>query len=283
MIKKILVVLAFILIPSIVLGAMVKQPAHEKYIYPVVRVTELSGGGSGTIVYSTKNELEKYSTYILTNHHVVASAIRVEDVWDPDIGKNVKKERRAIMYVEVFKYKDMSEPVGAMKVEAEIIIYNTARDVALLKLKYDGIIEYIATMPEKNIKYYMMDETVAVGCSLLYPPLPTVGVITRMNVLIDSIPFHMSSSQVVFGSSGGAMFLSSGEFIGIPARVAVAQVGWGVQIMTHMGLFIPVESIYKWLEDEHYEFIFDKTKTEKQCLSEREEALKKKKDKETIK
>ena len=87
----------------------------------------------------------------------------------------------------------------------------------------------------------------------------------------------MSSSQIIYGNSGGAMFLAeTGELIGIPSLVPV--VGWGMAV-THMGLFIPVERIYDWLKEEHYDFIYDSEKNEKKCLETREKEIEEKKNK----
>jgi len=122
-----------------------------------------------------------------------------------------------------------------------------------------------------------MDKTVAVGCSLGFPPLPTTGIITRKNFQINSLPYHMSSSQIIYGNSGGAMFLdSTAELIGIPSMLPV--VGWGSPVF-HMGLFIPIERIYTWLEKENYDFIYDVTKSEDACLKIREDKIKQLKDK----
>ena len=54
-------------------------------------------------------------------------------------------------------------------------------------------------------------------------------------------------------------------------------IGWGTPI-THMGFFIPVNRVYEWLEEEHYDFIFDTTKNEKECLEVREVEIEKKKE-----
>ena len=82
---------------------------------------------------------------------------------------------------------------------------------------------------------------------------------------------------LIYGSSGGAMFLAkSGELIGIPSRVPV--IGWGTIPITHMGLFIPIDRIYKWLEKENYDFLFDPAKSEKKSLELREERIKKAKE-----
>jgi len=252
------------------------KEAHEKYIYPIVRVSTGEAGGSGTIIYSGRDKEEgPFSTYVLTNHHVIASAIRITDVWDSNLKKEIKEEKRSIVYVEVFKYRDLSTPVGTLKVEADIILYNENEDMALIKLRSEDKAEYIAhiTNPEEAAMVKLMDKTIAVGCSLGFPPIPTPGVLTRKDFQVDSLPYHMSSSQIIYGNSGGAIFEVSGNLIGIPSLVPV--VGWGTPV-THMGLFIPISRVYTWLEKEHYDFLWDSSKTEVQCLKAREEEIDKK-------
>ena len=274
----VLALFVFLSFTGIAESALTGKEAHERYIYPSVRVTVGYGGGSGTVVYSTC--LEKCSTYVLTNHHVIASAITIKEEWDTDLQKKIKKEKRAIAYVEIFKYKDLSTPVGTMKVEADIVIYNKDGDMALLKLRIDDPVLNVAKMPTKEdvdrVDFLRaMDESIAVGCSLGFPPLPTVGYISRINVQHNSLPYHMSSAQIIFGNSGGSLYKTDGTFVGIPSMVAVA---WRSAV-THMGLFVPVTRIYEWLEKEHYDFIYDPEENEADSLKAREEELKKKKDK----
>ncbi len=248
--------------------AMTEEAAHQKFIYPVVRVTTNQTGGSGTVIYSKGG-----STYVLTNHHVIQAAVKIEEEWNPALAKMVKKEKRAIVYVEVFQYRNLSTPVGTLKVEAEIELYNKTEDLALVKLRSDDDLRYVAPLRPRDAidEVHVMERTVAVGCSLLFPPLPTPGILTRLNFQIDSLPYHMSSSQIIYGNSGGAMFLAgTGELIGVPSLVPV--VGWGTPV-THMGLFIPVERIYDWLEREGYEFLYDPEKTEQECLDAREKRI----------
>jgi len=250
---------------------------HNAYIYPVVRVTTGSDGGSGTIVYSKEIEPGKFSTYILTNHHVVADAINISEEWDSALAKKIPVERRSIVYVEQFKYRNISIPVGTMRIEADIKIYNKNEDMALLRLRYDDQVITIAKLPEIGAenKYMVLDEAIAVGCSLSFPPLPTIGVITRMDFMINSLPYHMSSAQVIYGNSGGAMFQSDGTLIGIPSMIAVT--GWmGSVPIPHMGLFIPIDRVYKWLEEEKHNFIYDLSVDEKTALELREKEIKEK-------
>ena len=62
---------------------------------------------------------------------------------------------------------------------------------------------------------------------------------------------------IVVHNSGGAIFHENErghEFIGIPSRVAVY--GWGTAV-SHMGYFSDIERIYKWLDSEYYQFLYD--------------------------
>jgi len=227
---------------------------HIAYIYPVVRVTTGGGGGSGTVVYS-KESGSVWQTYVITNHHVIADAISIRSEWDSIKKEEVKVERRSVVYVEIFKYRNISEPTGTLKVEATIEAYSEVNDLGLIKLRYDDQVEYVAKLPKKDFKYNVLDESISVGCSLLFPPIPATGTISRKNVLIDSIPFDMSSSQIIYGNSGGAMFLEDGTWIGVPSMVPVT--GWFVAIpITHMGLFIPFSRVYEWLDSEGYSYIY---------------------------
>jgi len=272
--KKLIIVICVLLIGvSVSFAALTGLDAHEKYVYPVVRVSAGGGTGSGTVVYSRdttkEGETSKgYSTYILTNYHVIAAAIKITEEWDSKLQKNRDIERRSTCYVEIFKYKDLSTPVGTMKIEADIVLYSKTGDMALLKLRFDEQVKYVATLPDKdNTKFYrIMDESVASGCSLGHPTLVSVGVITRLNYQVRSMPFDMSSAQIIFGNSGGAMFSADGMFMGIPSMVAMA--GWSSAV-THMGLFIPVHRIYDWLGDEYYDFIYDESVRDVERLAER--------------
>lgn len=271
---KILALLACLLLPvAAFAGQDCIVESHDLFIYPVVRVTESGNAGSGTVIYSQPNAEGTYSTYVLTNHHVIRGAISVRDEWDPTLNETIKKERRELVHVEVFQYRDVSTSIGTLRVEADIVLYTDSEDMALLKLRSETPAAHIAKMRPREIadKLYVFDQTVAVGCSLAFPPLPTRGMITRLNLQVRSYPFHMSSAQIIYGNSGGAMFLEeTGELIGVPSMVPV--VGWSSPV-THMGLFIPIKRAYDWMDREFYSFIFDEEITEAEGLKLREEDI----------
>ena len=267
--KYILMVALLAFCAAPVLASMGTEELHEKLIYPVVRVNE---GGSGTIIYSKPNEDGGYSTYVMTNYHVISDAISVVNQWDSDLQKEIKIEKRNLIYAEIFKYKNLSIPIGTLKVEAHVVLYSKDEDMALVKLSLEEPAKYVAKLYPygKEDEIHVTDKSIAVGCSMGWPPIPAMGMITRMNVYIDSLIYHMSESQIIFGNSGGAMYTEIGEYMGMPSRGVV--LGWS-NIVSHMGLFIPINRIYDWLERENFNFIYDDSVTEKEGLENREKEI----------
>jgi len=81
----------------------------------------------------------------------------------------------------------------------------------------------------------------------------------------------MSSAQIIFGNSGGAMFAERDGnyyFIGVPSRVDV--VGWGSAV-THLGYFSPIPRVYDFFKEQLFHFLVPGSKhTESDCLKEQE-------------
>lgn len=247
---------------------------HEEILYASVLVHTNKAGGSGTVIYSKpiKKESEEYETYILTNFHVIEDAIKIGREWDPLLQKDIKKEKRATVTVEFYKYQNMSRNIGRTAIEADIEAYDKDRDIALVKLRSNESVKDIAKLHSKNVKdIHIFDPVYVCGCSLGHSPVPTRGQITSMDDEIEREKYWMSNAQTIYGNSGGGVFLvvnkdkkgeESYEFIGIPSRISV--IGFGDSI-THMGYFIPIDKIYDWLEEEIFQFIFDLKFTSEKC------------------
>ena len=97
-----------------------------------------------------------------------------------------------------------------------------------------------------------------------------------MNDEIDNLKYMLSSAMSIFGHSGGAIFRHSPirsqyEYIGIPARVTTMPKGfYGFETVSWMGYGIPIDRIYKFLDANSYQFIYNPTKTIEECSLERE-------------
>ena len=246
------------------------EKEHKELLYPAVRVRTEKAGGSGTIIYSKEvpGMAEENETYILTNHHVIEDAIQFKKKWDAIARREKIVETRQTVQVEIFEYKYGSTIVGSSAFDADIVAWDKDHDLALLRLRTVKPFKYVAKLfpkgKEDEIKLF--SQCYAVGCSLGHSPIPSKGMITVKNDEIDNKSYWMSSAQIIFCNSGGSMYLQeSHEFIGVPARVSGYMAGFNMDVVTHMGLFIPVIRVYDFLEEQLYQFIYDKAFTSKKC------------------
>ena len=233
---------------------------HRCCLYPTVRVTTAEAGGSGTFLWSIPVEPGRFAHYVLTNHHVIESAIKISEEWDSLKKKEIKVERRQTVHVEFFQYRNLSEPVGTLKTAADIVAWDKDEDLALLKLRDEGQKPDVAKLiPQDRIgTLRLFQPIVAIGAGLGHAPFPTTGLITSMVDEIDRKPYMMGSAQIIFGNSGGGVYLlETGEFIGVPSRVAVSFRGFSAIVATHMGFFIPAQRIYGFLEAQGHAFLYD--------------------------
>jgi len=259
------------------------QQLHAQVLYTQVRVRTDKAGGSGTVVYS-KAAGDEYSTYVITCHHVISEAVTIKKEWDSKIGRERKKEYRQLVKVEFFDFGNA--PHGHRPVthscDADIVAYDAAHDVALLRLRTIRAAQAVATlMTLGNEKVLRIGSpVVAVGCAMLHDPILTQGIITHMGDEIDYKRYWMSNAQIIFGNSGGAMFAQISkdehdefEFIGIPSRIDIA--GWASPI-THLGYFSPISRVCEFFEEQVYDFLIPGNgKTESECAKERETQKKK--------
>ena len=261
---------------------------HEQMFYPTVRVRTKKAGGSGTVVYSKKHKDEVY-TYVITNHHVISDSVHIEKKWDPVLKRKVDKEILDTVFVEFFRYNNYSHTIGSFAVEADIVAYSEVdggQDWALLRVRdKENKADWVANMfPLDDIEnVHIFDDCYAVGASLGHPPVASNGMITYMDDEIEHYKYWMSSAPTIFGNSGGAVYRWSGnrkqyEYIGIPSRISIQPMGFSADAITHMGYFIPIDRVYKLLEDNDYQFIYDDSFSIDDCKKSRKEKQEPEKD-----
>jgi S1-C subfamily serine protease len=179
----------------------------EEVLKPVVRVNH---DGSGSLVYS-KNGL----TLVLTNAHVLKECVVDED----------RLDETPFIDVDRFTYKDTGELIGFYRVQAEIIAFDGANDLAMLRLRDSSQELNIALLPTalEAKKISVFDEVFAVGCAYGDQPKPTTGIISSLNTEYMNKSFWMTTAPIVFGNSGGACFRKDAKghykLIGVPTAV----------------------------------------------------------------
>ncbi len=108
------------------------EERHKVMIYPVVRIRTSKSGGSGTLIYSKEdpNKSGEYLNFVLTNSHVVfEGAIEHKKDWDSLLEKDIKKEYKSKVDVEIFDYIRLSEVNSSNTHKAEIECYDKKHDL----------------------------------------------------------------------------------------------------------------------------------------------------------
>lgn len=240
------------------------------------RIRAAKAGGSGTILYSKEGK-DGYSTYILTNNHVVDDCITVSKKWSPLLKRDIKMDTFTTVEAHLFKYQYQSRAIGATTIQCDIMTYDKEEDLALLKLRDNEPTSAVAKMYPKGEenKLRLGMSVVAVGAALGEPPIITAGILSQFAREIDNKEYWISTAPIIYGNSGGATYLSdTGEFIGVPARVAIAGSLFSASVVTHLGFIIPITRIYKFLDEQLFRFIYDANYTEEEEAKLREQKRK---------
>lgn len=240
------------------------------------RIRAGEAGGSGTVLYSAKSG-DKYSTYILTNHHVVGRCIEVKKEWSPMLKRDVKRDFFSTVEVHFFKYQYSSRAIGTTSIDADIMTYDKNEDLALLKLRDEDKAPSVATLFPKSKEgdLRLGREVFVVGAALGEAPIITSGRLSQFSREIENREYWISTAPIIYGNSGGACYLEdTGELIGVPARVALAGSIFAASAVTHMGFIVPITRIYNFLDDQLFRFIYDSTFTEKGEADERDKRRK---------
>jgi len=249
----------------------------REILLPNTRIRSGNVGGSGTVIYSKEGE-RGFSTYVLTNHHVVENNVRVQKKWSPLLKRDIKMDILGTVEVHFFKYQYQSRAIGNISIDADIMTYDKDEDLALVKLRDEDKAPAVATLfPKGNEADLRLGrDVVAIGAGLGEPPVITVGKLSQFAREIENKEYWLSTAPTIFGNSGGAVYLEdTGEFIGVPARIPVIMIGFGGDAITHLSFIIPITRVYSFLENQLFRFIYDSKYTEKG-----EEKLREKKRKE---
>jgi len=245
-------------------------------LYPTVMVDMGRGAGSGTVVFSAKRTHESWKeegvwTLVITNHHVIDTAVTISEEFDPRKGKSVKMETRLPVHVRLWDYNDYSTAVGTTGRVARIVAWDKQRDLALLRLDdKERVIKHVAHLWPENVGGPYLFQTVwAIGSGMSNPPYPTQGLLSGISGKDQAgKSLYLSSSPIIFGNSGGSLWAHSKkrgnyELIGIPS--AAGAYGWGT-IVPHIAWSRPISEIRAFLRGNDFGFIVgdeDKPKPEK--------------------
>ena len=223
-------------------------------LYPSVMVDVGSGQGSGTVIYSGWRDDGEAWTMILTNHHVINTAVKLVEEFDPKKGEEVKKEHRRPVKIRFWSYNNFSSAIGTSGRTAHIVAWDKHRDLALLRVDdKEKVYGNVAILWPENVDGpFVFQDSWAVGSGLGNPPYPTEGLLSSTTAKDrDGYSLYQSSSPIIFGNSGGSLYVYSDlrgnyELIGVPSMVSA--VGWGNPV-SHMGWSRPIDEIRAMLRE----------------------------------
>lgn len=208
----------------------------------------------------------------MTCSHVVEDAIGTKRDWDSLLKKKIEKEFLEQVSIEIFDYVYLSKVNSSNSYKADIIAYDHAHDIAILKLDSPKRIEFVASIiPKDKIgDVKLFTETWTSGCSLLHDPFANPGNVTYLTEMIDNKLYWMSNGASIFGNSGGAVFLAeTGEQLGITARITNIQLGFGFDIITWMGFFVAPQRLYEFFDEQELRFLYDQSDTYAKAIERR--------------
>jgi S1-C subfamily serine protease len=210
---------------------------------PSVQVVGRGGVGGGTVIRSEREPDGTYGTYVVTAFHVLQKVV------EPDAAGARKP-------VQVKLFPDGGD---GETVDSDLLIHDERRDLALLKLrsaKHYPIVARLAAR-ERVRETSVFTPIYAVGCPLGHDPLPSFGEITTLRKEVNGERFWMMSAPTIFGNSGGGVFhRETLELIGVSAMICTFDNPVSTPV-PHLGILVPLDSVYDWLRDNKYAFVFD--------------------------
>jgi S1-C subfamily serine protease len=225
----------------------------RRMIYPTVQLKGNGTVGSGIMVYSEPQagvgeaaDGPVYTTLVLTAYHVVLEVM----------GDHA--ERGIVDEVHVVKMEDADANASEV-FSAKLVLFDRARDVALLRLnserRFEQVVDFLPRGELGSVDIF--SRAYAVGCPLGNRPLPTLGEISSKSKIVSDQVFWMLSAPTFFGNSGGGVYLADNcRLIGVSSMIYTYG-KTNPTVVPHMGLFVPLETVYRWLDAEGYAFVHE--------------------------
>ena len=147
-----------------------------------------------------------------------------------------------------------SEDGSAREERARLLCKDAGMDIALLEITSTN-----ARLPQARLasrerlrEIEVFEPIYAVGCPLGNDPIPTHGQLSDPHHEVDGTNHWMISAPTYIGNSGGGIFhASSDELIGIFSKIYTHGT-LRPTVIPHMGLAVPLDEIYDWLEVEGF-------------------------------
>jgi S1-C subfamily serine protease len=168
---------------------------QEQILYPSVFVRAGPSIGAGITVFSEEVGPEggkKILTYILTNYHVIESAV----------------DEKTVVRVGWKQYDSHFRETGVLSKIASVVAYEKENDLALLRLHdQESRIPYVARIAPPGVRLQIMERVWTVGATFGLPPVPSEGMIGGFDQYLSGGTRYVRTTMFAnHGSSGGGLF-----------------------------------------------------------------------------
>lgn len=255
-----LIVVTLLMIPvSFLRGEEVPVSQYLQDISVTIKTDRGSGSG---VIFTRKivsDDGEKNVNFVWTAAHVLEGIRSIRSILDIE-GKTLKKP----VFKDVKIVKKLIEngiTVGELSMDAVVVKYSDAtdgEDLALLMIKKFDFVDVSAKFKkdENNSGLPLGTQLYHVG-SLLGESganSMTTGIMSQVGRMLalnssTKVLFDQTTVTAFPGSSGGGVFLTSGEYIGMLVRGAGET----------FNLIVPMRRIQKWAKSESIEWALDPT------------------------
>ncbi len=221
-------------------------------LLPTVQLRGNGTVGSGVLIYSERQpkasrerpDGDVYTTFILTAYHVVTEVLA---------------ERLDQPLREVHVMLEGDDKRTAI-FSARLVLFDRPMDIALLRLDSTERFSHLAKLTKKQelAEIDIFSPAYAVGCPLGNRPLPTLGEVSSKTKVVADRTFWMINAPTFFGNSGGGIYsVPECRLIGVSSMIYTYGKS-NPTVVPHMGLFVPLASIYDWLSEEGYGFVHER-------------------------
>jgi len=255
-----LIVVTLLLIPvSFLRGEEIPVSQYLQDISVTIKTDRGSGSG---VIFTRKiisDDGEKNVNFVWTAAHVLEGIRSVRSILDIE-GKTLKKP----VFKDVKIVKKLIEngiTVGELSMDAVVVKYSDAtdgEDLALLMIKKFDFVDVSAKFKkdENNSGLPLGTQLYHVG-SLLGESganSMTTGIMSQVGRMLalnssTKVLFDQTTVTAFPGSSGGGVFLTTGEYIGMLVRGAGET----------FNLIVPMRRIQKWAKSENIQWALDPT------------------------
>jgi S1-C subfamily serine protease len=205
---------------------------------PVFQLAGAETVGSAVLVHEDEDDFGVHQ-YALTSYHVVRDILAGQD-----------SEGIVLGYVEDDEGQETA-------VACRLLAHDVPTDLALLRVDGAGHVERLARIAprHRDAEIEVFSPVYTVGCPLGTAAQATRGEVTRRNWSVGGEELWMVSSPAYFGNSGGGVFLEeTQELIGVFAKI-YTHGSYRPQVVTHMGLAVPLTVLHDWIEEVGYGFL----------------------------